>query len=270
MSNLRVRSMALVLLVALAAVPAFATHSWGGYHWARTANPLVLKVGDNMTTATWKVDLGVAIADWDRSGVLALTVIPGQAKGRCRPTAGRDEVCNDTYGFNGWLGLAQIWLSSSHISQGIAKMNDSYSMNLAEKQHVICQEIGHTFGLAHQSEDGSSQNTCMDYYQNKSDTDTTSTHPNQHDYDELAIIYAHLDSFNSAFGIGGNLSTLSMPVVDGDDLEQPWHWGNPVAFDAAGRANVFVLDRGDGDKVITRVVWTDDAKTDRPARDTRQ
>src|SRR6266542_971935 len=103
-------------------------------------------------------------------------------------------------------GHVEIWLSSSHISQGIAKMNDSYSMNLAEKQHVICQEIGHTFGLAHQSEDGSSQNTCMDYYQNKSDTDTTSTHPNQHDYDELAIIYAHLDSFNSAFGIGGNLA----------------------------------------------------------------
>ncbi|HLM37780.1 MAG TPA: hypothetical protein VK287_08375 [Gaiellaceae bacterium] len=61
-------------------------------------------------------------------------------------------------------------------------------------QHVICQEIGHTFGLDHQSEDGSSQITCVDYYRNTSASDTTSTHPNQHDYDELAAIYRHLDS----------------------------------------------------------------------------
>src|SRR6266496_3371992 len=150
MSNLRVRSLALVLLVALAAVPAFASNSWGGYHWARTANPLNLKVGDNMTTATWQSDLGIAVGDWNQSAVLNLTIVTGQAKGRCRPTAGRAEVCNDTYGFNGWLGLAQIWLSSSHISQGTAKMNDSYSMNAAEKQHVVCQEIGHIWGLDHQ------------------------------------------------------------------------------------------------------------------------
>ena len=34
----------------------------------------------------------------------------------------------------------------------------------------------------------------MEYYHNNSDSDTKSTHPNQHDYDELAIIYKHLDS----------------------------------------------------------------------------
>jgi hypothetical protein len=32
--------------------------------------------------------------------------------------------------------------------------------NTAEMQHVICQEIGHTFGLNHQSTDGTSLNTC--------------------------------------------------------------------------------------------------------------
>jgi hypothetical protein len=61
-------------------------------------------------------------------------------------------------------------------------------------QHVICQEIGHTFGLDHQSTDGSSLNTCMDYYHNTSASDTQSTHPNQHDYDELVTIYSHTDS----------------------------------------------------------------------------
>ena len=44
-----------------------------------------------------------------------------------------------------WLGLAQIWLSGSHITQGIVKNNDYYFggstyayNNEAEKLHVIC------------------------------------------------------------------------------------------------------------------------------------
>ena len=41
-------------------------------------------------------------------------------------------------------------------------------------QHVICQEIGHTFGLDHQSETGASLNTCMDYYHDTSASDTKS------------------------------------------------------------------------------------------------
>ncbi len=43
----------------------------------------------------------------------------------------------------------------------------------------MCREIGHTFGLGHTSEDGSSQNTCMDYFSNTGTaaTSTASTHP---------------------------------------------------------------------------------------------
>ena len=272
MSHSYLRSFA-VVLVALLAVPAFAgnlgapapdNHSWGGYHWARTANPLNLKVGDNLTLTEWKNDLATAVSDWNRSTVLNLTIVAGQASGKCRPTAGRDEVCNARYGNNGWLGLAQIWLSNGHISQGTEKMNDTYVMNNAEKLHVICQEIGHTFGLDHQSTDGSSQNTCMDYYQNTSNNDTTSTHPNQHDYAELATIYAHTDSFNSAFA--GVMQQLSMPVVAiGDDLDEPWRWGTPVDFDNAGRADVFVLDRGNGEQVVTHVVWANSNDIDAPS-----
>ena len=75
-------------------------------------------------------------------------------------------------------------------------------------QHVICQEVGHTFGLDHQSTDGSSLNTCMDYYHNTSASDTRSTHPNQHDYDELGIIYSHVDSLMPG-GAGAGLSPYS-------------------------------------------------------------
>jgi hypothetical protein len=74
-------------------------------------------------------------------------------------------------------------------------MNDSYSASFAsqdERRHVMCQELGHTLGLSHTSEDGSSQNTCMDYSQAAS-----STAPNQHDYDQLVAQYGHTDSYNS-------------------------------------------------------------------------
>lgn len=83
---------------------------------------------------------------------------------RCPAVAGKIRVCNNTYGYNGWLGLASINIDNQgHITRGTAKMNDSYSSYFAsqdERNHVMCQEVGHLFGLGHTSEDGSTQNTC--------------------------------------------------------------------------------------------------------------
>lgn len=105
-------------------------------------------------------------------------------------------ACNAEYGFNGWLGLATIGLDSQgHIVQGTAKVNDSYAsywQNPEEKQHVICQEIGHLFGLGHTSDNGSSQATCMDY-----SSDPESQWPNDHDFEELLALYSHPDTYNS-------------------------------------------------------------------------
>jgi hypothetical protein len=173
MRTKKVRFVTLVLLVAvLAAFPlsASADHSWGDYHWARTSNPFTLKVGDNVD-AKWDAYLNEAISDWSASSVLNLTKVTGGTKPRnCRPTSGRIEACNAKYGNTGWLGIAQIWVSGSHITQAITKVNDTYfdtaTYNTpAWRRLVMCQEIAHDFGLDHQDENFNNANlgSCMDY-----------------------------------------------------------------------------------------------------------
>lgn len=199
-----------------------ANHSWGNYHWARTSSPFTLRLGDNLTSSSWKSHLSQTSSDWNSGNTPLLTsIIAGTSNKRCSMVAGTTQVCNGTYGNNGWLGLASINLTGGvHITQGTAKMNDTYFNNATynnpnEKLHVMCQEVAHTFGLGHTSEDGSSQNTCMDYFSNTgaNATSTLSTKPNKHDFDQLKLIYGHLDSFNSSFGTIAAASA-SQPVLD--------------------------------------------------------
>ncbi|MCA1560481.1 MAG: hypothetical protein LC804_09525 [Acidobacteria bacterium] len=170
-----------VLVVAVFAVSLSASHSWGGYHWARTSNPFTLKLGNNLTTAAWSGHLSQTSQDWNSPGrfntttPLMTSLVAGQSRNkRCSMVAGTTQVCNGNYGFNGWLGLASISIvDGEHITQGSAKVNDAY-FNLStynnpnEQLHVMCQEVAHTFGLGHTSEDGSSQDT-------RRRTSTTST-----------------------------------------------------------------------------------------------
>jgi hypothetical protein len=238
--------MVAVLAAAVTAGSASATHSWGGYHWARTSNPFTVRLGDNVGP-TWSSLLTKASSDWSTSTVLDAPVVAGGTNPRpCRPTSGRVEVCSAKYGNTGWLGVAQIWITGGqHITQGTVKNNDYYFgdstyqyNNTAEMQHVICQEIGHTFGLDHQSETGASLNTCMDYYHNTSNSDTKSTSPNQHDYDELVTIYTHTDSTTT---VGAAQSGLPAAVPD--------------FAPADDRASVYTDHLANGDLLVTFVIW---------------
>ena len=275
-SRLFVVVVAVLILAALPLV-ASANHSWNGYHWARTANPFTVKLGDNVS-GLWDGMLVTASNDWSQSTVLDTTIVAGGTRPKnCRPTSGRVEVCNANYGNTGWLGVAQIWITGgTHITQGTVKNNDYYFgnssyqyNNTAEMQHVICQEIGHTFGLDHQSTDGSSLNTCMDYYHNTSASDTKSTHPNAGDYDELRCIYdpadngktltsgqhtctgtGHLDSF-STVGAAAQMP----PAVAKGDFSSPSEWGRLVSTSAHGEESVFVRNLGGGNLIVTHVIW---------------
>ncbi|MGH2608724.1 MAG: hypothetical protein ACRDHF_06495 [Tepidiformaceae bacterium] len=245
---------AFVLAATLLAIPltAGASHSWANYHWARTSNPFTIKLADNVSS-TWDSYLATTSSDWSQSSVLNTTIVPGGSKGRnCRATSGRVEVCNSAYGNNGWLGVAQIWVKGSHITQGTVRVNDTYfnspTYNTpAWRNLVMCQEVGHTFGLAHQDENFTNPNlgSCMDYTNNPG----TNQHPNAHDYDQLEAIYAHLDSTTTVGAAKGSFANA--------ELDSPSAWGQAVAQDHNGKSDVFVRHFGKGQKVITFVIWAE-------------
>ncbi|MBI3358003.1 MAG: hypothetical protein HY201_02310 [Nitrospirae bacterium] len=252
----RFGSIVVLGLFALAAFPSFltATHSWGGYHWARTANPFTLKLGDNLTS-TWDPFLVTTSSDWSLSTVLDTTIVAGGTTAQlCRATLGRVEVCNRKYGNNGWLGIAQIWVSGSHITQGTVKMNDTY-FNTATynttpwRNLVMCQEVGHTLGLDHQDVDSTNPNlgTCMDYTNNPSGP-PSNEHPNQHDYDELLLIYEHLDATTTL----SQTAPAAMNQLSFDDRKS---WGTKVRQSQDGLTALYELDFGGGNKVFTHVIW---------------
>ena len=108
----RIRSAAIhILLLISVALPAtsLATHSWGGYHWARTTSEFTLKLGNNLASADWNAHLAQASSSWNSpqnvgatSTPLLTAVVAGQSNKRCAMVAGTTQVCNGRYGNNGW------------------------------------------------------------------------------------------------------------------------------------------------------------------------
>lgn len=270
--TLRVLGRASVLSALAIAPLALANNSWNGYHWGRSSNPFALSVGNNLTGA-WSSALGAPyygtmLADWSRTTpdkpgtttpILKLNAATGGATNlrKCGPTAGRVEVCNYRYGYNGWLGIAQVWVSGLHITQGTVKLNDSYFSTVqynsaAWRQLVICQEVGHTLGLDHQDETFTNTNlgTCMDYTNDPDGSvykQLNNTHPNQHDYDELVTIYTHLDAV-------GTIINSPPSAAAG---ETPAEWGRLMRSTNHGRTQVFEQELGGGHRLVTFVIWAE-------------
>lgn len=254
------------VVTVLSAASVYANHSWGGYHWARTSNPFTLKAGDNVSSQ-WDAYLDQAIVDWNQAAELNLVKVAGGANPKnCRPTAGRIEVCSSRYGNTGWLGIAQIWVTGgTHITQGITKLNDTYFASATYntppwRRLVTCQEVAHDFGLDHQDEtfDNKNLGSCMDYTSDPAGTGAngplSNEHPNQHDFEEISIIYAHLDTSTT---VGAALPNGAPAAMTQIGLDGPAQWGRLVSSSRNGRSQTFELDFGRGHKVITHVFWAD-------------
>ncbi|MBI2391245.1 MAG: hypothetical protein HYV09_16770 [Deltaproteobacteria bacterium] len=212
------------------------SHSWSTYHWEIAGKPFPLSVGENLTTTNWEGHLATTVADWNGS-VVQMSIVPGGAK-NCRPTGGRVEVCNRKYGFNGWLGLAQVWLYAGHIYQAVVKVNDSYFLtttynNENAKLHVMCQEVGHVLGLDHQHGDARS---CMN---GAGLFEGAYAHPDSHDLQQLGTIYSHVHE----------TSTATAATTDDGAAS----FGRAIA--QTETETLFELELGGGHRKLTWVRW---------------
>ena len=197
---------AATLTVLLALSIAYANHQWSSYHWERPdANELVLTIGDCHTPSphtNWHALLNAVAANWDWIPEYGNVPDFGVSKSSCG--SGDIESYNDNYGDSGWLGIATIRITrgrDKHIVRGESKVNE-YFITLngydgfdesIEWQHVLCQEIGHTFGLDHTDGD-----TCM----NSDTRPLREPDPNYHDGEQLAEMYAHNHASDSGGGGG--------------------------------------------------------------------
>lgn len=243
-------------LAAMVPGPAGADHSWGNYHWARIANPFTLVLGDNVDS-NWDAYLDEASGDWTESSVLDTTVDTGTVTSlkRCIPPTGRVEVCNATYGRTGWLGVAGVYASENHITKGYVKLNDTYfntsTYNKPEwRRLVMCQEVGHTFGLGHQDEGFNNGNlgSCMDYTDNPLGP-PSNEHPDTHDYGQLETIYGHSDSTITVAASTGQQAAAAR--AGNSEAE----WGRAIRYASDGRPILFEQDLGNGQRLFTFAVW---------------
>ena len=250
--NRRLTMVVLVFLVA--AVPVFANHAWGTYHWSISSQ--VTAPVHNNVTSVWDPYLDRAVADWNASSVIQSPY--GSAYGpissvkRCSSATGKIEVCNAKYGNNGWLGIAGISISGGHITKGYTKLNDTYfntsTYNTpAWRRMVTCQEVGHDYGLAHVNENFNDPNTgsCMDYTNDPSRNDGAGTneYPNSHDYSMLEQIYNHSHA-TANLPFDEMRADATRPTTLQEYLNKADQWGEPIAFDPQGRPTTFFLRMG--------------------------
>jgi len=177
-------------LALMIAAPASANHNWGRYHWARssTVTPIDLVVDDSGVANSWRPS--TVLSNWNTYG------------GPISLNSGKNGIdittTSDSFGFTGWLGLATISIidRQGHIGSGTVKLNQTYwDANLGltndDKQSVYCEELGHTLGLTHNhNRRFDAATTCMN-------DRLFNLTPNQHDEDELNLIYDHADGFSS-------------------------------------------------------------------------
>ena len=183
MKKLLALTIAVVAVLTLVAT-ASADHAWNGYHWP--SEKLAPTVVDKTSGPLF--DVTSAVAEWRDLGT---PIAPQMA------SSGSGDVTVVVKRMNAnWLGVARISVDGAgHIQAGKVELNRLYlnSLTFDEWDHVVCQELGHIWGLGHNFDGpsgGEPDDTCMNSSLYLGDYPA----PNIHDAEQLNAIYGHTDA----------------------------------------------------------------------------
>jgi hypothetical protein len=270
---------ALLLLAAGALVPTpvDASHGWSKFHWQRTSSAIRNIPVRRFHSSIWLARFNTAMTDWRKSAMTKIKPVLGATGGpsnSCPPALNQITSCDGSYGNTGWLGLATIWYytGSGHIAQGTSRVNNTYFTKAAyntipNRQLVICQEIGHNFGLGHVNVTYTTANvgSCMDYTNDPdggaggvSKTDPNNMHPNAHDYALINSRHNHVGSRLRGFDadhVEFRPEKLEMPsAVAAFNPTRLSDLGTLVAIGDGGRTAQYQKDFGNGFRAASFVV----------------
>lgn len=176
-----------------------AQHVWNNYHWHISKISPVVDAGD----------YDVGLQAWND------LMTPLQFRSSGPSLAPPITVTNGGDEFSDFLGLAKISVDmDGHIDAAAVIMNDILLAKYppAMKKKVGCQELGHTGGLGHQEGEAAS---CMNDCQGSANWSAcmqTGLTPNQHDREQLLLLYAHPDDSPPLIECAGKVLIHKFPV----------------------------------------------------------
>jgi len=259
--------------------PIDASHSWSTYHWRRTSaaiQPIPIR---RYHSSVWLTRYNTAMTDWRNAAMTKIkpyTAFAGGANPSCPLANGQVSSCDGSYGNTGWLGLASIAISGGHIALGRSLVNNTYFNTSAYnsvpwRQLVICQEIGHNFGLGHVNVVFNNPNTgsCMDYTNDPdggpggaSPNDPNNMHPNLHDYQLINSKHNHIGSILPGFEAeAGHDESVDVEALTLPRALQSYNpmvrsqFGKLVYTANGGRTERYEIEFAGGWKVANWVIW---------------